>query len=207
MNRKVHFFRQDGTVASGDWDRLFFFIGESTTPPIGRTHDIRAHFLSDDRKTVLETFSLGYECMGERSDLLGLWEFIRLYMQGGDAELEHLCGEVGFYLPIHDRKEGFVFGVVRTFAGLVHWPWLHVVSCLPFSFIALGRWLAMSTCRIPVWPKVVEIEGLVTEDDHLQRDWRDNPTFGFLERAWPLICTALGVAAGFYIIFLIERSL
>ncbi|MHC1651892.1 hypothetical protein ACODUL_01160 [Stenotrophomonas maltophilia] len=150
---------------------------------------------------------MGYEYMGERSDLLGLWEFIRLYMQGGDAEVEHLCGEVGFYLPIHDRKEGFVFGVVRTFAGLVHWPWLHLFFCLPFSFIALGRCVAMSTCRIPVWPKAVEIEGVVTEDDHLRRDWRDNPTFGFLERTWPLTCTALGVVAGFYIIYLIERSL
>lgn len=206
VNRKVHFFRQDGTVASGDWNRLFFCIGESTTPPIGRTHDIRAHFLSDDRKTVLETFSLGYEYMGERSDLLGLWEFIRLYMQGGDAELEHLCGEVGFYLPIHDRKEGFVFGVVRTFAGLVHWPWLHVVSCLPFSFIALGRWVAMTTSRIPAWPTEVEGGAGVDRADPWQRDWRDNPRLGFLDKAWPMICTAIGVVMGTAIVSAIWRS-
>lgn len=174
VGRKVHFFRQDGTVASGDWDRFFFFIGQSTTPPIGRTEDIRAHFLSEDGKIVLETFTLGYEYIGERSDLLGLWEFIRLYIEGGDTVLECLRKEVEICLPIHDRKEGFIFGVVRTFAILVHCPWLHAVFCLPFSFIALGRWLAMTTCRIPEWPKDVEGDAGVAGADPCQRDWRNN---------------------------------
>lgn len=119
VSRKVHFFRQNGTVATGDWDRLFFFIGESTTPPIGRTHDIRTHFLSEDGETVLETFSLGYEYMGSRQDLLELWEFIRQYMEGNDEVVARLCTSVQICIPVHDRKEGFSFGVVRTFAGLI----------------------------------------------------------------------------------------
>lgn len=206
VSRKVHFFRQNGTVATGDWDRLFFFIGESTTPPIGTTHDLRTHFLSEDGKTVLETFSLGYEYMGSRPDLLELWEFIRQYMEGNDEVVARLCAKVPICIPVHDRKEGFSFGVVRTFAGLIHWPWLHLVACLPFSFIAIGRWVAMSTCRIPIWPNEIEHDA-ATAKDRWYRDWRDNPRLGFLERTWPLICTALGVGAGLYIIYLIERSL
>lgn len=205
--RKVHFFRQDGTVATGDWDRLFFFIGEATTPPLGKTHDIRAHFLSEDGRTVLETFSVGYVYMGDRRDLLGLWEFIRQYMEGDDEVVARNCAEVPICIPVHDRKEGFVFGVVRTFAGLIHWPWLHLAACLPFSFIAIGRWVAMSTCRIPVWPNEIENDGAVTGKDRWQRDWRDNPRLGFLEKTWPLICTATGVGAGLCIIYMIERSL
>ncbi|MBO1748568.1 DUF6708 domain-containing protein [Stenotrophomonas indicatrix] len=207
IRRKVHFFRQNGTVATGSWDRLFFFIGESTTPPIGRTNDIRAHFLSEDGKTVLETFSLGYVYMGSRRDLLGLWEFIRQYMEGNDEVVARLCAEVTICIPVHDRREGFVFGVVRTFAGLIHWPWLHVVACLPFSFIAMARWVAMSTCRIPVWPKEIENDCAVTGKSQWQRDWRDNPGLGFLDETWPLICTAVGAGGGLYLIYLIEHSL
>jgi len=194
-------------VVTGDWDKLFFFVGESTTPPIGKTNDIRTHFLSEDGKTVLETFTLAYEFTGEREDLLGLWEFIRQYMEAEDGDMERLCNEVPLYMPIHDRKEGFVFGVVRTFAGFVHWPWLHVVASLPFGFIALGRWLAMTTSRIPVWPEDVEAACVVDQDDRYQRDWRSNPPLGFVERTWPLICTFIGVGTGIAILCSLERSL
>lgn len=207
VNRKVHFFRQDGTVASGDWDRLFFFVGESTTPPIGRTNDIRVHFLSDDGKTVLQTYSLGYEYMGGLQDLLGLWEFLRLYMEGEDDVIERLCKEIPFCMPIHDRKEGFVFGVVRTFANFIHWPWLHLLASLPFSFISLGRWLAMTTSRVPQWPSEVEATCVIDKADRFQLDWRNNAPLGFLDRTWPLICTMVGIASGIYIVYLIERSL
>lgn len=206
-SRQIHFFRQDGTVATGAWDRLFFFIGESTTPPIGRTNDLRVHFLSDDGATVVETFSLGYEFMGGRQDLLGIWEFIREYMESSEAKLTGLSRMAPIYMPIHDRKEGFVFGVVRTFANFSRWPWLHLVFSLPYSFIGMARWLAMTTSRIPVWPAGVNASSAIKEDDPHRRDWRDNPPLGFVDDKWPLICTAIGVLTAIWILYAIKQAL
>jgi len=206
-SRQIHFFRQDGTVATGAWDRLFFFMGESTTPPIGRTNDLRVHFLSDDGGTVIETFSLGYEYMGERQDLLGLWEYIRQYMYGTEGDVARLCELVPLCMPVHDRKEGFVFGVVRTFANFIHWPWVHLLASLPFGFIAIGRWLAMATSQVPRWPAEIEAASTVGDQDRYRRDWRDNLPLGFMEKTWPLICTAVGLLTAIGILYVIEQAL
>lgn len=184
-SRQIHFFRQDGTAATGAWDRLFFLIGESTTPPIGKTNDLRVHILSEDGATVAETFSLGYEYLGERQDLLGIWEFIRQYMQGSEDD----------------------FGVIRTFATFARFPLLQLVFSFPYSFIAMGRWLAMATSRVPRWPAEIEEVSMVGDQDRCRRDWRDNPPLGFMDKTWPLICTAVGVLTATWILYVIEQAL
>jgi len=206
-SRQIHFFRQDGTVATGAWDRLFFLIGESTTPPIGKTNDLRVHILSEDGATVTDTFSLGYEYLGERQDLLGIWEFIRQYMQGSEDDLAALCAMAPIYMPVHDRKEGFVFGVIRTFATFARFPLLQLVFSFPYSFIAMGRWLAMATSQVPRWPAEIEAASMVGDQDRCRRDWRDDPPLGFMDKTWPLICTAVGMLTATWILYVIEQAL
>lgn len=203
--RKVHVFRQNGTVLSADWDKLFFFIGESVTPPVGKTHDLRMHLLSDDGRTVLETYTLGCAYMSGQDDLMRLWEFIRQYMEC-DHGPELAAAKVPISLPIHDRKEGVLFGIFRTFAVCMRFPILHLILAIPFGFISLCRWLAMMTSRIPVWPADVQAANKIDVDDTFQKDWRNNMKFDFVELAWPLICTVIGVLSGVWIVWRIWKE-
>lgn len=203
--RKVYVFRQNGTTLSADWDNLFFFIGESSTPPLGRTNDLRMHLLSDDNEIVLETYTLGYAYMSEREDLMRLWEFIRQYMEYEDGP-ELAATEVPVYLPIHDRREGFLFGVFRAFASFMRFPILHLVFSIPFGLISLCRWLAMVSSSIPKWPIEVLAANEICVDDPFQRDWRSNAKFSFVELVWPLICTVIGIASGLWIVWSIWQA-
>lgn len=204
-SRQIYVFRQNGSVLSLPWDRLFVFVGESTTQPAGKSYDLRVHLLSEDRSTVLETFSLGYVLAGERESALQLWEFIRRYMECEDG-VEQAYANTPICLPIYDRREGFVFSVMRTFATCARWPWMHLFISLPFSYIALCRWLAMTTSRIPCWPPEIEAMNAVDPDDAWARDWRDNPKFGFVDQTWPLICFVIGICSGLAILLMIEKS-
>lgn len=195
---KVHFFRQDGTVSTADWDSLLVCIASAHSPPMGKTSDLRAHILSDDGMTVLESFTLGYVYLGDEEDLLRLWELVRRYMaHEGGCEL---MGEDPIFVPVLGRKEGFEFGIVRTFAPMIHWPLMQLVVALPFAYIALSRWLAMSTSRIPEWPEDVLREGDSSMSSVGQIDWRDNAPLGFKDKGWPLICAAFGVLLGVVIV-------
>ncbi|WP_129591328.1 hypothetical protein [Salinicola tamaricis] len=51
-SRKVHFFRQNGTVLTVPWDTLFLTLGQSKSPLVGTTYDLRAHVLGEDGETV-----------------------------------------------------------------------------------------------------------------------------------------------------------
>jgi hypothetical protein len=203
--RKVHLFRQDGTVLTADWDSLLVCIASAHSPPMGKTSDLRAHVLSDDGMTVLESFTLGYVFLGGEEDLLHLWELVRRYMAheaGGE-----LMGEDPVFVPVLGRKEGFEFGVARTFAPMIHWPLMQLVVALPFAFIALSRWLAMSTSRIPEWPEEVLRESDSSMSSVGQLDWRNSAPLGFKDKGWPMICTALGALLGCSIVGYIGAAL
>lgn len=110
-------------------------------------------------------------------------------------------------MPVHDRKEGFVFGVIRTFATFSRCPLLQLFFSFPYSFIAMGRWLAMATNRIHRWPAQIEVASMVGDQDRYCRDWRDNPPLGFMDKTWPLICTSVGVLTAAWILYAIEQAL
>lgn len=198
--RKVHVFRQDATVLTANWDDLFVTLAESSVPLLGKTHDVRAHVLAEDGITVKESFSLGYTWPEKPDSMHRMWEFIRRYMEEPDG-VRKTHDQVEFCLPIHDRKEGFAFGVMRTFAPGGHWPILQLLFCMPFSLNALGRWVAMSSSKIPRWPADVEADNAVAADDPYRKDWHKNPAPNFQEKGWPIICCLVGWAAITYVIW------
>lgn len=200
VTRQVHVFRQNGTVLTTPWSSLHVVVGESSTPPLGATHDLRAHVLAEDGTTVKESFSLGYTWPAKPDSMSRFWEFIRRYMEEPDG-VNRTHDQVEFCLPVHDRKEGFAFGVMRTFAPGGHWPILQLLFSIPFSLNALGRWAAMSTSRIPRWPAEVEAVNVVAADDPYRKDWRKNPVPNFREKGWPLICCLIGWAAIAFVVW------
>lgn len=201
--RKVHVFRQDGTVLTVPWDQLHIFRGEARSPLAGTTYDLRAHVLDSDGETVLETFSLGYTFPSRKDSMDKFWAFLQPYMDAPDGverAYRHLRGssrEPGYLMPIDDRKEGWRWSVVRTYAPLGHWPWLQLLASPVWSLTVIGRVFAMATSRQPEWPVEVAQTNQIDSDDPYVLTWRDNPPIGWSELCWPLICTMLGAGVFF----------
>jgi hypothetical protein len=163
--RKVHVFRVDGTVLTADWDKLFFCLGRCYRP---RNWTIQGHVLAQDRKTVLETFSFPQHIAGNggRHLLKHVWEYVRRYMDEGPALL---IEQTPVVLPIANKREGFWFGWHRTHA-------IDSLLVLPFYlFFYPGRWIAMRTSKLPVWPPEVEAQCAIDPEDRLVRDASTNP--------------------------------
>jgi hypothetical protein len=149
---------------------LFFTVGRCNRFFGIQTWDVRAHVLASDGTTVRETFSLAMASESQ-GDVLVYWEYIRRYMEEGPSAV---ILRTPVYLPISERRETWRFGLMRLALDL---PWAAVlVIMLPFYFLmSLGRWFAMRTSKIPVWPKEVEDVCRVEPNDPYGRDARDNP--------------------------------
>lgn len=163
--RMVHVFRTNGTVFSAPWDKVFFCLGRGYQPS---NWEVQGHMLADDGVTVVETFSLSEWGWGlrDREVLKHFWEYVRRYMEEGPSNLQDRMKAV---LDIETKRETFWFGLQRT---LSMDPFPLVAAYL---FIYPGRWLAMRTSRIPVWPAEIEAQCAVAPDDPYVRDASSNP--------------------------------
>jgi hypothetical protein len=173
FNRKtstVHVFRFDGTVLSVPWDTLFFTMGRCNRFLGIQTWDVRAHVLDSDGTTVRETFSLAIASPSQ-GDVLVYWEYIRRYMEEGPAAV---ISRTPVYLPISERRETWRFGLMRL---VLDGPWAVLIAImLPLYLpMSLGRWFAMRTSKIPVWPKEIDEVCCIELNDAYARDARDNP--------------------------------
>ena len=175
--RMVHVFRLDGTVMSESWDKLYFTLGVGEE--LNKQREVRAHRLSEDGKeTVLETFAL--PTLNSQDHPRAQWEFVRRYMETGPAEVLPLIDHV---LDGHfGRNESFGHGykMIAADAG----KFITIVF-LPMSLLyAIGRWIAMRTCKQPVWPAEVEAESAIDPDDPYLVDADHVPKQAREDDAW-----------------------
>ncbi|MDW5417068.1 DUF6708 domain-containing protein [Iodobacter sp. CM08] len=165
--RKVHVFRQDGTVLTTSWDKLFI----TQVPVTGRDWEFQCHVLAPDGVTILETFglpALGYGEAG-REEYKGYWEFIRRYMEEGPARV---YDEIAACLPIKQQRETFKFIYHRLAYSIGPFnPFI----ILYYGFFYPGRWLAMRYCKIPQWPADIDAQCPVEANDLYFRDTSMNP--------------------------------
>lgn len=170
--RMIHVLRVDRTVLSVPWDAVFFCLSRCTTPS---QWDVRGHVLDLDGVTVRETFSLSEWGFGSAATavLRGYWEFVRRYMEGDAGEVS---GRVKFCLPIANKRETLRFGFERMFAEATGQAlplrWLGAAMAAAFS---PGRWLAMRTSGVPVWPEEVDKVCRVDANDPFIKDSSGNP--------------------------------
>lgn len=191
--RKVHAYRPDGSILEADWDKLYFCIGEGRIPGGSTTYDVRAHVLSKDRKTVLDTFTLAYCYMGDKAGVSGVWEYLRRYMEEPDgAEQSWRYSEI--CIPVLNRREGAWFGLIVVFTQISNWPALQLVASPIWTAVTVGRWIGMYTSKVPRWPIEVEAQYVVESEDNYVRDWHDNIKLNFKERVWPVICFVVGLS-------------
>lgn len=154
QTKMVHVFRQDGTVLSVKWNKVFF----TQVRRSGNAWDIVGHVLADDKLTVLETFALPATAVGskEKEDMRGYWEFIRRYMEDGPASVyDNISG----CLPIKDQKETLAFSYERVAFSLGSYPNVfNFIFYLVYYLFYPGRWLAMRFSKIPQWPAEIEAQ-------------------------------------------------
>ena len=166
-NRMVYAFLYNKEVVAVPWDDVFFtFEGNNDSSNV--EFDIRGHILADDRVTIKGIFALGH-LADNTSELDMYWDFIRIYMDSGP---ETLVDTFRFCLPIADRREPLTWGINnyrRQFAQLFYLIFpiaMYVVAC---------RFVALRTCRIPVWPDWIEEKCRIEPDDPYVRDASTNP--------------------------------
>ena len=165
--RMVHVFRFNGTVLSVPWDKIYFTLGYITV----NTWEVIGHVLSEDGKTVLETFALSTRDTRNDSNpettLYQQWEFVRRYMENGPQELME---QVDVVLPIDKKKESYMLGFWRIFQNAMNVPGLMIIMS-PLLFLGtIGRWVCMRTCKIPRWPEYVEAECQIEPGDPYIRE-------------------------------------
>ncbi|MGO4156941.1 DUF6708 domain-containing protein [Cupriavidus sp. YAF13] len=153
-NRMVYVFRRKsaGGMLALKWDDIYFCMGPGQ-PYAGRPSlvwDIRGHVLAPDKKTVLDTFSMGIHCS---KDLLPThWEYLRRYMEEGPQSIPMPRR----YLPIAEKRESFLFAAKVAFSNFSY-GYAFLLFGTPFALITLlGRLLCMPTNKVPVWPWEVE---------------------------------------------------
>ncbi|PJK01119.1 hypothetical protein CO641_04160 [Lysobacteraceae bacterium NML91-0213] len=157
------------------------------------SQDVRAHILDDDGETVRDTFTLAYHEFSSRADLMQLWEYIRRYMEAPDG-VEQCHRKVTMCMPVDGRREGLAFGIVRVFAVAANHLFVQMIASPIAALTVAGRWFAMSTSKVPVWPAEVEAACQVDPDDPYRKDWRSNGKYDFYELGWPAICFVVGLA-------------
>ncbi|WP_202301032.1 DUF6708 domain-containing protein [Dryocola clanedunensis] len=150
FNRKkqqVHVYQVSGKIITVPWGDVFF-----TTSKQRISYCIVGHLISEDKETVLNTFSFGY--VGQREELSLYWEFIRCYME--EDCLEELAETVLFCPPVEKQKEGYIEGLQRLMQIDSRADWLLLVLNLPFALIeSIARYIGMQTSKIPQWPQEV----------------------------------------------------
>lgn len=169
--RMVHAFRYDGTVLSAKWDELFFTLGRGNRANGKQNWDIRMHVLDPDGVTVRETLSLGMD-MEDQDLLRRFWELHRRYMEEGPQAVAKI---VEVFMPIAEQREGFVFGMRRWWSNFLPMPIAYFLIAPLVPFVGLGRWFAMRTSKVPVWPAEIEAECVIEPNDPFRRDSRNNP--------------------------------
>ncbi|WP_317985320.1 DUF6708 domain-containing protein [Citrobacter braakii] len=170
FNRKkqqVHVYQVSGEVITVPWNDVFF-----TTSKQRISYCIVGHLLSEDKETVLNTFSFGY--VGQREELSLYWEFIRCYME--EDCLEELAETVLFCPPVEKQKEGYIAGLQRLVQIDSRGDWLLLVLNLPFALVeSVARYIAMQTSKIPQWPQDVLEACAVNPNDPINIGAENNP--------------------------------
>ena len=170
-NRMVYaFLYHKKMVVTVPWEKVVFCLG-SNKDYKHEEFDIRGHVMADDGQggvNVIATFALGH-ITNDRYELIRYWDFICIYMGRGPEEL---VDTFRFCLPIADRKEPLVWGINNDIRQLG--PLFYVM--FPISVLCVvGRFLAMLTSRIPVWPDWVEEHCHIDPNDPYVRDASTNP--------------------------------
>lgn len=175
FNRKtkmVHVFKVDGTIISVPWNEVFFTRGRAGRGAMPEW-SIDGHILADDKKTVIDTFSLGFS--NTRRELVKNWAFVRSYMEVDDC-LNELADIIALCPPVADKKESYIFGLQYLLRVESRIEWVFRIILSPLILLgSVARFVAMRTSKIPRWSQDVEADCRVEADDPVNVSAANNP--------------------------------
>ena len=161
INRKVYLFRhnKNNGVMTLDWDKVHWCVGRGRD--VGHyIYELRGHVL-DDNGIVRYTFAVG-QYRESHVEILQHWEMIRLYMEDSPAALPY----PPLALTLSTRP------TLRN-CMLLNMSWLgaHLSKAVFILSVLWGffRWLALKTCREPLWPNEVEAQCQIPANDPYQQ--------------------------------------
>ena len=161
INRKVYLFRHSkkNGVMTLDWDKVHWCVGRGRD--VGHyIYELRGHVLDDDG-IVRYTFAVG-QYRESHVEILQHWEMIRLYMEDAPAALPY----PPLALTLSTRP------TLRN-CMLLNMSWLgaHLSKAVFILSVLWGlfRWLALKTCREPLWPNEVEAQCQIPANDPYQQ--------------------------------------
>jgi len=168
--RMVHVFLQlrKGEILSVPWDNLFF---NGTHPKDKGDYNIAGHKMSEDGKTVLETFTLPTHDQHDSEFRFFEWEFIRQFMEGDDRKVAELAKLVVDTACVNGRRERFFEGLWQSFAAFGGGRLYFSIPLSPLILMqAIGRQIVMWTSKFPYWPKEIMDTCQFSPDDPNIRD-------------------------------------
>ncbi|MBE2167848.1 MULTISPECIES: DUF6708 domain-containing protein [unclassified Cobetia] len=193
INKKIYAILPKNRFIEVDWDKAFVFF-KKTRQPFSISHsesyhyEICVHILSDDRKKVLQTFTLG-SFSETKADAINFWEFVRLYMED-DSSLDYLVNKVSYYLPIKNKTESFRLSIVLVMAPISGMPISQLIVSPISSLFVLGRKLSIITSKAPKWPEDVMNNEVSKEYSYVDK----NTHLSFLDTTWPFVCFIFGLS-------------
>ncbi|WP_265920869.1 DUF6708 domain-containing protein [Cupriavidus nantongensis] len=162
-NRTIYVFRHNGPggVLTVPWDKAHFFIGRSSPAMGGQstfTFDLRCNVL-DEQRMVRDTFAVGMDGSSSRGAVLEHWEMVHRYMEEGPKSLPFppLALTVSTETTLRNVVITQVSGQFSGFLSILMLP-----ITLPWSMF---RYLAMKTCKRPIWPADVEAACAIEPND------------------------------------------
>ncbi len=168
---------------------MFFFFNGGTPDKDLLDNEIYAHILSEDRQTVLETFSLPINS-SSREIALGHWEFVRQYMENGpkdfyydnDSEDQIATSQtVSYCLDIDEKREPPYFSNDYIRVQYFRNVGLYILDYPCIKLRVLGRIIAMRTCKPPLWPEWIKEESIIDADDPYVVSAADNKRFSIID--------------------------
>ena len=172
--RMVHAFLpwEKGRFISIPWDKVFF---AHTSQKHDSGFGIYAHQLSEDGKTVLESFLLPVQTEWDSEYRFMQWEFIRQYMEEGDERVAELSKMVGIVMNVGDRHESPYQSLRNTLMSLGSDQSIGLLlMCIiffPFPVLyTIGRIIAIWTSKVPRWSAEIEATSKYLPDDPNLRD-------------------------------------
>ena len=161
INRKVYLFRHNkkNGVMTLDWDKVHWCVGRGRD--VGNyIYELRGHVLDDDG-IVRYTFAVG-QYRESHVEILQHWEMIRLYMEDSPAALPY--PPMALTLSTRPTLRNCI---------LLNMSWLgaHLSKAVFILSVLWGffRWLALKTCREPLWPNEVEAQCQIPANDPYQQ--------------------------------------
>lgn len=190
-DRVVYAMLPRGEIITAEWDDLFIFIKNNNIPLMGDGwYEIRAHVLSEDKATVLKTFTLGYPPWASKEDALSLWEFIRSYMAKG-GEYQDCIEKVKLCMPIKDKRESIRFCIFRGMSWFYNAPIAQFLLSPGLAIFIWCRIVAIYTSGTPQWPDDIEIKNNNLVDEKI-KNAKDNIKLPKKDWLWPQFCFYIG---------------